>query len=233
MAVNPIKAPSFQADQAKKALMAFYQKPVAQVSTELFFTIGAIIFFALFAIRPTIITMTELVKEIEDKEKLSDGLGKKVTTLSSVSQEYFALQDRLVFVEEVIPEDPNPQRSLKVIEKIASDNSLSITSLQLQEIPQTPDASVSFSQKEPLTLAVAATIEGEYLSIRKFIDDLVQTRPLITVESIAFTQSLDSEENQRLSANLAITLHYFGKGGKASIPGESESNPDPLVEEAL
>jgi hypothetical protein len=57
-------------DQRQKLirnLNAFYQKPVAKVSLELFLSVGTIIFFAMFAIRPTLLTMSDLVKEIEDK----------------------------------------------------------------------------------------------------------------------------------------------------------------------
>lgn len=219
---NLTQAPSYQAEQAKKALMAFYQKPIAQVSTELFFTIGAIVFLALFAIRPTIVTMTELVKEIEDKSTLSKDLSKKVTSLASVSTEYFSLQDRLTVVEEIVPEQPDTERTLKTIEKIASDNTLSITSLQIQAIPQLPTESIEFSKKNPISVAIAMSIEGEFGDIRSFIEDIAQTRPLLTVESINFSQTTDQNENLRLTSNISLSLHYYGQSSKATNDGDEE-----------
>ena len=78
MSLLPTKTPAIRVEDAKKFLFTFYQKPIAQVSTELFFTIGATIFFAAFAIRPTILTMTDLVKEIQDKREAEEKLNQKV-----------------------------------------------------------------------------------------------------------------------------------------------------------
>ncbi len=212
MAVNINQAPTFQAEQAKKALISFYQKPIAQVSTELFFTIGAVVFFALFAIRPTVITMTELVKEIEDKEKLNDALARKVTALASVSTEYFSLQDRLYLVDEIIPETAHSEKALRMVEKVASNNSLVITTLQLKAIPPAETTPLSFNQKQPVSLAISTSVEGEYANIRAFLEEIGTLRPLFTVTNIHFTQAQLEEGNTSLMATFTVQAHYYGAG---------------------
>jgi uncharacterized protein (UPF0333 family) len=72
-------------DQAQltAVLMDFYQKPIARVSIELILSVLIVILFAVFAIRPTLITMAELVKEIEDKKELSEQMNLKLASLAN------------------------------------------------------------------------------------------------------------------------------------------------------
>ncbi len=69
--------------QLTTTLLQFYDKPIAKVSLELFFTVAAVIVFALFAIRPTLSTMGKLIKELEDKQALNQKLAQKVAALST------------------------------------------------------------------------------------------------------------------------------------------------------
>lgn len=205
------KKPVIQIDQAKKFLVTFYQKPVAQVSTELFFTIGATIFFAIFAIRPTIITMTELVKEIEDKREASEALKRKVAALSSVQNEYFSLQDQFYLLEETIPTDIHFQTILQSVEKTASDLQLSILSLQLQEVPLPEAETLVFTKKTPVVANITVTITGSYQQIRDFIDKTSQLRPLLSVDSVAVSSGGGDSEQDFLTATVRIQSHFYSK----------------------
>jgi len=81
--------------QLIRILDRFYHNPVAMVSFELFLSIAAILFFAVFAIRPTLLTMSDLIKEIEDKRKLDSQMEQKVAALSSAQESFLAVQDRI------------------------------------------------------------------------------------------------------------------------------------------
>lgn len=199
-------------DQLSKVLYDFYQKPIAQVSSELFFTIGAIIFFAIFAIKPTIITMTDLIKEIEDKRTTSEALTKKVTALSTVQTEYYTLQEQFPALDQVIPTVPNADRFLQILEKVASENRLSITSLQMKEVPQVPiEAETSFSKLQPNSSIVTISISGEYSGIKSFIKTINASQPLMTVDSISFTNSKKSDSTLGLVATINLQIHYYDK----------------------
>ena len=60
--------------QLTTTLLSFYHRPVAQVSLELFLSVATVVFFAVFAIRPTLVTMSNLIKELEDKRQLDQQL---------------------------------------------------------------------------------------------------------------------------------------------------------------
>lgn len=211
MAQPPKINPAQQVDQAKKFLLEFYEKPIAQVSTELFFTIAATIFFAIFAIRPTIITMTELVKEIEDKKRAATQLKNKVATLSTVQNEFFSLQDQFYVLEEAVPTTISFEKILPVIEKTASDLQISITSMQILDVPLTPLEELPFKEKVPGVINMTVTISGSYSQIRDFISELGKLRPILTIDSVAVTSGSQEEVQDFLSATIRIQAHYFGK----------------------
>lgn len=208
----------YHTQQITRALIAFYQKPIAQVSTELFFTIGAVLFFAIFAIRPTIITMSELIKEIEDKRNTSEALAKKVAALSTAQTEYFSLQEQLYLLDEVFPSSADTEYFIKIIEKIASEQKLVITSLQVKEIPlEVTDGPgvLKQEQKAPVTFELSVTFAAEYPQIQQFITEVSQLRPLATVNSVTFSRNKQSEDSEELSKILTSTVqlsyHFFGK----------------------
>ena len=151
--------------QLTKTLNDFYQRPVALVSLELFLTVGAVIFFAVFAIRPTLVTMSDLVKEIEDKKELDQKLTQKIASLSTAQSTYLEVQDRLYLLEQSLPSTPDFIFAIKVIEKIASDRNILIDSLSVPEIPKEVDPETPFSKR---TLSIYNIVMKGYL-MKRFI----------------------------------------------------------------
>ena len=75
-----------------RQIWKFYQKPSAKVSSALLLTIFTTIFFAIFAIKPTLVTVAELLKTIEDQEEVVGKLKKKAASLAQAQEEYSVSQ---------------------------------------------------------------------------------------------------------------------------------------------
>src|SRR3989344_6028300 len=119
--------------QLTTTLLSFYHRPVAQVSLELFLSVATVVFFAVFAIRPTLVTMSNLIKELEDKRQLDQQLTQKIAALSTAQATFLNLQPRLVVLDEALPRQPNFLDSLKILEKVASQRRLIIASVVVNE----------------------------------------------------------------------------------------------------
>lgn len=195
--------------QLTAILDKFYYNPVAVVSFELFLSIGAIIFFAVFAIRPTLSTMSDLVKEIEDKRKLNTQLTQKASALNLAQENYSALQDRLPVLDEAIPKGVDMAHTLKIIEKAASDQSLVITNLTILEIPQDPPVDAPISELERQSMPIQLTVSGSYEAIRNFTNQLQGSRRSFTIDRIIFTTK-DIRGQRSLEAVLMLGAPYFG-----------------------
>lgn len=214
--------------QLNKQLRQFYQNPVAQVSLEVFFSIVAVIFFAMFAIRPTLITMSNLVKELNDKKALNEQLKQKIAALSSVQSEYSIVQPKLALLEEAIPSDPSFENAMLQLEKIASDRQVIISNAQIKELPK-KSVATDAAQLTRLSKPVALDVEGDYNSIRQFIEDIGSLRRQMSVDAIQFNLT-DILGQKKLRATLTINIHYFGidptlavEPPSAPIPGGTDA----------
>jgi Tfp pilus assembly protein PilO len=208
--------------QLTTILNQFYAQPIARVSFELLISVSVILFFAMFAIRPTLLTMSDLIKEIDDKRTLDKALSQKIAALGSAQSEYLTLQNRIEILDEAIPSRPALVDGLKVLEKIASDRGLAITALSVSDIPNEPTELPTFSRSERKSLIVTMTISGDYPTIRQFVEDLRNSRRMFIVESVTFSTG-DEQGKRVLRSSLSINMPYFGlkAAGDPKTPSSS------------
>ena len=193
-------------------LQEFYQRPVAKVSIELFLSLSAILFFAIFAIRPTLITMSDLLKEIEDKEKLDKQLSQKIAALSTVQPLYLQLQTQLSVLDQAIPSSPQLIYTLKIIEKIASDLQLVITNLAVADIPQevaTNQPALPLTSFERIEVPIIIDLTGSYPDIRQFIESLQAYRRSFVIDTIIFTTK-ELRGSRKLKVRITVSAPYYG-----------------------
>lgn len=201
--------------QIASMLDQFYHNPVAQVSMELFLTVGLVIFLALFAIRPTLLTMSDLLKEIEDKTELEEQLTKKVAALNSAQSLYLSIEDRLPILDAAIPSTPETIHSLKIIEKLATDQGVVLNSISLTEIPETPVEIPDFEQLSRVNLDIALSVSGDYTSIKNFVAGLQNSQRTFVIDSVVFRIS-ESRGDKQLRASILVKAPYFGVQGIAN-----------------
>lgn len=191
-------------------MMQFYDRPIAKVSLELFFTIGAVIVFAVFAIRPTLQTMGSLIKELEDKRDLNQRLAQKVAALSTAQSQYEAVRERITLLDDAIPSTPEFQEALLIIEKLASESQLTIINLQAREVPQEPDpvTDVPFDRKARVSRPIVLTVTGDYPTIRQLIENIQAQRRMLIVDTVVFSV-VEQRGKKVLQANITINVPYF------------------------
>lgn len=195
--------------QLLNTLNEFYQRPVAQASLELFLSISAVLFFAIFAIRPTLLTMSDLIKEIEDKRALDGRLDQKVAALASAQNELLSLQTRLPVLEQALPSDPELLEALSYLEKIASDQQLVIESLTLTTLPE-GDKKTPAPNQARQSYTLNFTIRGDYVTIKNYLDEVLNVRRAFIIESVAFNTT-DTRGKKNLTANVTLAVPYIKK----------------------
>ncbi len=194
----------------KSTLVQFYNRPVAKVSLELFFSVMAIIFFAAFAIRPTLVTMSDLIKEIEDKEKLEVQLQRKIAALSAAQTEYHKYQDRLYLLDSALPDTVQLIKTIKIVEKLASENNLVISDLSLVDVPNETEEQQEFTDAnmKRLDLEFRLSVMGDFISIRNFVEQLQGSRRTIVVNSLDFRKN-ENLGTEALQAVMTINIPYL------------------------
>lgn len=195
--------------QLSSALNKFYENPIAKTSLELFFSIGLVLFLAFFAIQPTLVTMSNLIKEIEDKSKLNNEMSKKLAALASAQTEYAAVRNELILLDQAIPTDPDIVYKLKTIEKIAAESDIIINSMAVVEMPTKTPKGTSFDQLQPRNIPIRANITGDYQAIRSFVESLINNRQVFVTDSVSLSVASRTADKS-LQATISINVPYYG-----------------------
>jgi len=202
--------PTNRSKQLTTMLMQFYDRPIAKVSLELFFTVSAVIVFALFAIRPTMQTMGKLIKELDDKKMLNQKLAQKVAALSTAQSQFGTIMERVSILDQAIPLSPKFEQALLIIEKVASESQLTIINLQAKEVPKEPDPTVyiPFNQTSRTTRPIVLTVTGDYPAIRQLIENLQSQRRALIVDTVVF--SITEQRGRKvLQATITVNVPFY------------------------
>ncbi len=212
---------SNQKNNLAATIIKFYQKPVASVSLELFFSLFAVIFLVALAVKPTLITISELIKEIEDKKILNQQLSQKVASLSTVQDIYQENQQRMLVLDEALPPAPQLSEALKMLEKLALESNVTLHGIDSREVP--PEDVVKnqlFQSRKNILLNVRIT--GLFDDMHRYIEELRSVRRLFVVDSISFS-FIESSGKKELQAQLNVNVQYFSQDAvpQETIPQET------------
>ncbi len=196
-------------EQLTTVLLDFYQKPIARVSIELILSVLVVILFAIFAIRPTLMTMAELVKEIEDKKELSEQMNLKLASLATAQEQYALHQSQFYLLEEAIPRRLDVVKSLKKLEKLAGEEQLVINMMSVSAMPElVKEESLSndFKDYQREFLPINVEVIGSYLQIREFVEKIMNIRQVVIVDQVIVERMTETDN---LSATLRISFPYY------------------------
>lgn len=225
----------------REQLKRFYEKPVTRVSLELVMSIMTVILFSLLALRPTLNTMSKLVKEIEDKRVVDDALTKKLAALNTAQNEYFTYKERFAILETAVYENLTLEDTLFGIEYLAQKSGVALQTLRIKEFPvgnlgeevDVNDAkAVAASKKKVIGVySVALSFSGDYKNIVAFFKEVESVRPLFSIQSFSF--SIRRDRTNAAQLNAGATLYTYGYVDPASIKTEkAPARPTATDEEA-
>jgi Tfp pilus assembly protein PilO len=179
-----------------------YQQKKIRFYTEIIATLGTIIFFLLFAIKPTIITITHLLKEIDDKKLVEAGLDQKIKTLMEAQKIYVNLETSLPLLNEALPSEPRLSLYLQQLETLAQKNELQLTALQTCRLvlKDTPQPNQDY-------FSLIFTLKGSYLQLRTFLDELYRLRRLTEITTFAFKS--DRQNPEAVNLTLMAKVYIF------------------------
>ena len=116
-----------------KSLPTLQKERVKEYGT-LIMTFFALSFFSIFAINPTLSTITDLRKQLSDNQAADKALKTKISNLAALQQSYANLTPDLIYVETAIPKNPKVIELLGKIQGLGEQSNVSIIALQVSEV---------------------------------------------------------------------------------------------------
>lgn len=196
--------------QIRRDIQQFYEKPIAQVSVELISSILIVIVFAVFALRPTLLTMSELLAEIDEKRQLNDDLQQKVAALSTAQSEWSVRQQEVEKLQQAFFINPSLEDVMLYMEFLSRQEDVYVESVvPPKSIPlQLQPKEVDLLDTQLTRHQVALQIEGSYDQVLNFLRRLEQLQPIYTVDSVSL-QVNKPESPWQLNGTIALGLYSY------------------------
>ena len=199
-----------------KTLKEYNEKPSLKAYLEIFLSLFTISIFGIFAIRPTVITIGKLIREIQAKEKTIVTMKGKIENLKSAQEIYNKEKDKIELAKMAIPDSPSPQDIIRQIEALSALDSITITSLSTNEIELlTTNPKVDQNLQQGIAnenqIIMSMSLRGNYENLSNFINHLEDLRRPIMISSVTFNPNKSTEETTIQVSLDGLTLPYIRK----------------------
>lgn len=188
------------------SVKAFYQKRQARVYTGIVLSILTVAFFGFFAIRPTLVTISGLLKEIKDKKEVVNQMDQKINNLTKAQTNYNQIKEKLYLVDQSLPQDPGLSVLIKQLEALTRLSSVNFESVRFEKTNLQGET----EKKENQEVTFSLVLSGNYQNLKNFLNSLDILRRVILVESFAFRSTME-EEIQILTLSINAKAYYLTK----------------------
>ncbi len=170
-------------------LMPDFKKQKTQKFTTVVLTLIAIIILAIFAINPTLSTIANLQKQLEDAKFVADKLEKKINNLSILQTKYNNIQNDLPIVYEAIPKNSEVPKLTGQIQSILNESGMQLISIQSSEI-------VEVTRGKFYLYNFDLTASGDYQTMENFLEKLTNMQRVTNIKNINISNSSTSKSLQ-------------------------------------
>ena len=165
------------------------------------FSIIVVIILIVFAIRPTITTITRINQGIKEKSRVNDLLEKKINTLSELDKEYTPNQQKFENIRLVYPADGNFSLLLGNIESVVARNGFSLSSVRFDRYR---GKNYPLSTRVLVPHTISLSVKGRQVNIIGLLRELESLPMYPVVESLSYSSQKDSDDLNSFTINLRI-----------------------------
>jgi len=188
-------------------LFSAFQEKKAREYTTVILTFLALIVFGAFAINPTITTIVQLRKQLEDSKLLVQKLDEKITSIQSLQNEFNEIQPDLPVIENAFPIRPETPILIGQLQALTKENRLQVTQIKMDKVPYTKDG---IEQGTTGAYVLAFSVTGQYSDINQFAKAVVGFNRVVTVDQMEIIRQTDNTlQNAGTLIGTATIRAYF------------------------
>jgi Tfp pilus assembly protein PilO len=168
----------------------------------LILTFFALSFFSIFAISPTLSTITDLTKQLSDNQAADSALKTKIKNLSTLQQIYTTIQPDINYVETAIPSNPNVTDLIGKIQGISKKTNVSLLALQVSDVSlYSPKHGLIKKGKtiQAPTFSFLVRVQGSQDNLLSFISSFISFDRIVTIQSLSFVTDIKQNANPTVS----------------------------------
>jgi hypothetical protein len=190
-----------------------------KIFLEIILSLVAISFFGLFAIRPTFLTIAQLIKDIKNKEETIVKMDLKIGNLQTAQKVLEEEAGKISVLDSSIPTIPQPDIFVRQIEGLALENSVKIMGIAINGIVikgnQTPNTDQKSNEVSPLPdgangMGFSLSTTGNYQNLVSFIEKCQLLRIPVKIDIWGINLS-KTEGGNILSLIITGRVPYLGQ----------------------
>jgi len=169
---------------------------------ELLLSLATISIFAIFAIKPTLITIVQLYKEIGAKKAVVTQLDEKIKNLNAAQQTSDREKEKIAILDIAIPSQPNPDSFVHQLEGVIAQNPVDILTINVGGATllgasnvggTTISTLVSPMPEDAIPLGFSMSASSAYPNLAAFIGGLDKLRRPLKIDGLSITSSTSAE----------------------------------------
>ena len=163
---------------------------------EIILSISTITIFLLFALKPTVVTIIDLLQQIKEEQATLAALTQKVNNLKVASGLLTQNQNFIPDIDIAVPTSPNPDILSGQILGLAARNSINILGISVDQITLVgPNAAKSSAGLTPLPgnskeMSFSISVTGTYPNLLLFIKDFENLRITKIIDTLGISSSV-------------------------------------------
>ncbi len=184
--------------------------------TEVILSLTTIIVFLLFALKPTVLTIINLVQEIQAKKETVAQLDQKIAALQSAQNVYSEESSFVSIAESSVPGNPQPDTFVRQIEGVASKDSANILGISVGQVTLTGTETqkAKLSDLKPISskakeMTVSISVAGDFTNLTSFITDLDNLRRPIRIDILGVNSSI-TDKGRVIVAVISGRVPFLG-----------------------
>jgi len=189
-------------DKGNAMLNASQNKQRVTAYLYIIFSLFALSFFGIFAIGPTITTISNLNKQLEEDKSALKQLQEKNAALKSLSAQYLELEPQLDLIENAIPQSSKVADISRQLELLTIKHNLIVQKLDsgLMELYPAKNANSPI-----FSFLFSVGVSGNEQDINAFIGDLINMGRIIGIEKL----TTGKQQNNLFSASITGRAFFY------------------------
>ena len=170
-------------------------------------------FFGIFALRPTLTTIGELVSQINTQRKTVETLNQKIENLEMAKINLQKVRSDLLVLDQAIPANPDPHIVIRQMETLAKTQTINPANIS---VGKTPILGASSQIEELQSYPFSFTFQGDTTNILSFFDKVKTLRRIVTIDRVTINRKAQSDsgdltESSLLQLTISGDLPYYPK----------------------
>jgi hypothetical protein len=164
-------------------------------SIEISATFVLITFFMVFALRPTILTISALKGDIESKKILKEELRNKINQVVTAQDLFSQVQERYQIVNSGLPDHPNYYEAADIIEQTGKKYDIPVDSLAFDLENSTTDVSPDVQ-----TYSIHTMVNGPFINAVNLATEILKNRRADYINILNLATADDSQTSDSTSS---------------------------------